>query len=123
MSPRTGVLLPYVLECTDPWDRVIVLDEYVWVEKIVRGGTRLPESSLDSVRLTITDPAVVTYDKTHADGECFYAPNVLSGKLERLYLKVCVKIEDVPGASNQRGRIITAYPTDRIPKRERQKWP
>lgn len=112
-----------ILSCVDQWDRTIDLDEHIWRSKIVRGGTRLPESALDAIRRTITQPDIVTFDKIFSDGECFYGFGVLPGNLSHLYLKVCVKVGEDDGQERTRGQVITAYPTDRIPQSERQKWP
>jgi hypothetical protein len=112
-----------ILECSDPWGREIELDEEIWLRKIVRSGLRLPEHALDSVRRTIEAPDFVTFDKYHRDGECFYRSHVLPKPLDHLYLKVCVKIiEDLDDATIL-GRVVTDYPTDRVPKGELPKWP
>ena len=112
-----------ILECSDPWDRVIELDEEVWRLKIVKGGLRLPEDALDSMRVTLVEPDLVTFDKFHRDGECFYRSSVLPGPLSHLYLKVCVKIVERPVDERASGRVVTAYPTDRVPRGEQRKWP
>lgn len=112
-----------ILECVDKWGRPIELDEDIWLRKIVRGGTRLPEDSIDSIRQALTQPDFITFDKSHEDGECFYRAGVLPGNLQRLHLKVCVKISYELHDAPVLGRVITAFPTDRVPKGERLKWP
>lgn len=111
-----------ILECRDPWGRSIELDADIWFRKIVKGGLRLPEESLDALRATLMEPGFVSFDKTHPDGECFYRAAVLPGSLSHLYLKACVKIVvDLDDASIL-GRVVTAYPTDRVPVGEKHKW-
>ncbi len=112
-----------ILECSDQWGRAIELEEDIWLRKIVKGGLRLPEHSLVSVRLTLEEPDFVMFDKSHGDGECFYRANVLPDPLDHLYLKVCVKINQNLDDATMLGRVLTAYPTDRVPRGEQRKWP
>ena len=73
--------------------------------------------------MAVAHPSVVTRDQRHTNGLSYYAFGVLAPPLDRVYLKVCVRIAPVAYASIANGLVITPYPIAAIKKTEVQIWP
>lgn len=109
-----------VLHATDRWGRLIGLPEGNWVDKILLDHGEMVGNE-ESVRLTLTDPDLVAFDRDHDDREVFYRRAALPPPDHRDYLKVCVVFR----ASNEGvmlGRVVTAYATDGIKPGEKPRW-
>lgn len=109
--------MDHLLELVDPWGRAIILSLERWHAHIVAEHPEM-ETQLGSLRSTVLDPHLVTFDALHSSRENYYRFNVRG----RLLLKVCVHFTAQPGPSPATGIIVTAYLTGRVKPKERVKW-
>lgn len=104
----------------DRWQRWIVLPESTWRNKILLRHPEMVDNE-DAIGLALVDPDEVRFDRDHADREVYYRRGALPPPNTRDYLKVVVEFE-ATATGERLGRIVTAYPTDAIKRRERPKW-
>ena len=111
-----------ILVCADRWGREITLTGVNWVNHVL---VRHPELAplLASVEATLTNPAHVMYDAENENRENVYSSGVLPPPRAHLLLKVCVEFREVEEHNRVTGRVVTAFPIPKIPRREAQKWP
>ncbi len=103
------------------WGQLIVLDEDRWTNHILVNHPELAGQQ-DAVGLAVVNPSAVTRDQRHANGLNYYSFGVLTPPLNRVYLKVCVRIEPVAYSTSANGLVITAYPISAIKKTEVPIW-
>lgn len=106
-----------LVDCVDPWGRRTVLTEGQWWGHVVDEHAILHGHEA-AVRLTLTDPDVVTRDANEPDRRCFYRRWSLPTLRPGTYLKVVVDF----GAGVDRGFLVTAYPTGQVKRKELIEW-
>ena len=110
-----------LLRCHDRWGREVRLTEACWHDHIL--PQRKVLRGLESrVAVVLADPYRVMSDATSAVRECFYRHGVIPG-YDRLLLKVVVEFRPMTRPEGIIGSVVTAYPTDRFKRGERQLWP
>jgi hypothetical protein len=106
----------------DQWGQIIAFGDDRWTNHILVNHAELAGQQ-DAVGMAVVNPSAVIRDQRHANGLNYYAFGVLAPPLDRVYLKVCVRIEPVAYSSVANGLVITAYPISAIKKTEVQIWP
>lgn len=100
----------------------IVLEESIWTTKICVAHPELRNQPV-AIEITLSCSELVTYGKDNESRGQLYRPKVLPPPCHRTYLKVVVSFAKSPQVGDNEGFVVTAYPTNRIYPKERQRWP
>lgn len=111
-----------LLRCFDVHGRNVILTAECWQFHILPGRTVLAGQE-QQIRVVLAAPTRIMRDATHHDRECFYRLGALPGDLANHYFKVVVEFEGAGPGGGSTGYVVTAYPTDRIKRKEQQLWP
>jgi hypothetical protein len=100
--------------------REVIVEEGTWTNKIIADHAELDGNEL-LVERTLVDPDVRNRDKEHEGREVYYRRGVLEAPFENDLLKVVVEFR-TDSTGTTRGRLITAYATDRVAGGEKTIW-
>jgi hypothetical protein len=114
-----GIEMAIVFECIDVRGRIVRLHDRTWFDKILADHEDLIGDE-DTLQEALRDPDVRTRDKTFANCEVYYRSGVFNDPYGYDILKIVVEFSDENG--ELAGRIVTAYPVDRVHVGETRIW-
>lgn len=112
-----------VLRCRDRWGRMIVFDEPVWFDHVLRRRPSFRGQERSCVEETLSDPDFVTRDIDDPGRLCFDRSSPLPYPYGGVLVKVVVAYRTDPVAGPEAGTVVTVYPIPKHKTGERRLWP
>ncbi len=112
MHDADDAVEPILFHCQDPERNQVILTVTRWVDHILPSHPDL-FGAVESVRMCIARPDVVTYDRGYDDRKCFYRRVVINESHGLELLKIVIHYSDNAYGESE-GTVVTAFPIDFI---------
>jgi hypothetical protein len=107
-----GIMMAvYLINTDDPRPERVIL----WEDRFYGHIAGHPSVTIEAIRRTIENPDIITRDVKFAGRDNYYAKGN-DPQFSDAYLKVCVQF------GSDTGKVITAFPTDRLKPEEEILW-
>ena len=110
-----------ILEAPDHRGRRVILTLEIWIGKILETRPTAIKYFPEQIRRAITTPTEVRVDQRYPDRRCHYLDVGHNTRGQQRFLKVVIFYEEGDPAAE--GKVLTVYPTGRIPGGEQTEWP